>query len=149
MKPRGKKTVEAHASMSGYSSNVKPYGGIHLRITDASSGIMVMEVSFTYEQMGQMVAGHGETICEMELFDSFEVTGKVHQNKVEKVQINRRGGLAQGETLAKLQKEAKKLEEDGWVAEIPLTFNSHRYDHGSGEYSIVYRRYFDKEDSND
>lgn len=146
MKPWGRKTLKARASMSGYSSNVKPYGGIHLRVTDDSSGTMVIELDFTYEQMGQMMAGHGETPCEMELFNSFERAGKVHEHQVIKIPIKTDQSRAFDYLKGRIIKAQAAIAPDGWEADMPTSWNSH--DYKDGKYSVIFRRYVDKEDSN-
>lgn len=139
MKILGKtKQVKAQVSFHGFSSNVVP-DGISLVIDDASSGTRVLELTLSYEAAGQMISGHGQVECEMDIWDAFERVGKVHEHKTEQIEVPTRGSLTE------LKNEVTRYETDGWVADIPTTWNSHKWDNKNGLYTVSFRRYVDPE----
>lgn len=138
MKILGKtKQVRATVSFHSFSSNVIP-DGINLTVDDGSSGTRVLELTLSYEAVGQMLSGR-QVECEMDIWDAFERVGKTHQHKTVQVGIPIRGDLND------LKRQIQQYETDGWVADMPTAWNSHKWDHKTGLYSVTFRRYVQAE----
>lgn len=95
----------------------------HLTVVDATSGVNVLEMTFSAEELGRIMSNQGYVRCTAELFDTFKTVNMIHQNKT--VEVRDPEGKSLHGRIGMIRELAAYHEVDGWKATRLDNFNGH------------------------
>lgn len=133
-----KENLEAKITISSVRGSKIEF--ISISVKDVSSGLSIIEINMTHEELGKALTGLAACPCLIKYVNTSDNVGKKVETKNEIVQgIDNR--VYDKEEFKKMFKEiVLPYEVDGWKADVENSFNHHRRN-GDGGYSVTFRRY--------
>lgn len=132
--------MKGKISIHRYQSNVPPYGGVHIEVSDRSSGMEFLKVDMTFEEFGNVMSGLGYVDCEFELRNT-NLVGCKRESKEEKIQLRDKEFIIRDES--RQNELLAPYEVDGWVARRSDLENHHKIKNNI--VTVVFTRFVEPE----